>query len=203
MCSSDLLGGKEAEEEPEEPGGGSVPAKSTYKFVIPKNVELTVVDECPTEISLNVTSDQDEKEELADLMEVDNLDAYKVTVGIKTTKVGQSGYEHVRLDKLEVEGLESGATLKVWTYAKGWGDGAGAWFDITNQGWGPADGYEQPRNDKMEMDFYVFADTAGIYNVTFKLIDLDNDNATIVDSTIVYDRLEFPKIIKEVSPKKS
>ncbi len=107
---------------------------------------------------------------------VDTTDLTPVGVTLKATTVNELGYANVKVLAPAVTGVEAG-TLQFWAYSAD----DGKWFDAAVHGWGS--GFPIAADYDVTTPIYVFADTAGTYEVTFKLVDLDNESAVIAEKT--------------------
>ncbi|NLY71764.1 MAG: leucine-rich repeat domain-containing protein, partial [Clostridiales bacterium] len=97
---------------------------------------------------------------------VDTTGLTPVKVTLKAIQIKELGYEQVRVlppDVTQTEG--SGGQLQFWAYS----EDDGLWFDAAVHGWG--DGFELTPDYKKTTEVYVFADAAGTYEVTFKLVE--------------------------------
>jgi hypothetical protein len=107
---------------------------------------------------------------------VDTTDLTPVGVTLKATTINELGYDNVKVLAPEVTGGEG--TLQFWAYSAD----DGKWFDAAVHGWGS--GFAITPDYDITTDVYVFADTAGTYTVTFKLVDLDNEDTEIATETV-------------------
>jgi hypothetical protein len=106
---------------------------------------------------------------------VDTEGLTPVEVTLKATTINELGYDNVKVLAPEVTGE---GTLQFWAYSAD----DGKWFDAAVTGWGS--GFPIMADYDVTTPIYVFADTAGTYEVTFKLVDLDNESAVITEDTV-------------------
>ena len=85
-----------------------------------------------------------------------------VEVTLKATTINELGYDNVKVLAPEVTGE---GTLQFWAYSAD----DGLWFDAAVHGWGS--GFPITADYNVTTPIYVFADTAGTYEVTFKLVE--------------------------------
>ncbi len=101
-----------------------------------------------------------------------------VNVTLRATDIKELGYEKVRVLPPEVtQTVGSGGKLQFWAYS----EDDESWFDASVHGWGS--GFPIAADYDVTTPIYVFADTAGTYEVTFKLVDLNNERAVIAEKT--------------------
>jgi hypothetical protein len=89
-----------------------------------------------------------------------------VNVTLRATDIKELGYEKVKVLPPEVtQTVGSGGKLQFWAYSAD----DGLWFDAAVHGWGS--GFPITADYDVTTPIYVFADTAGTYEVTFKLVE--------------------------------
>ena len=98
-----------------------------------------------------------------------------VEVTLKATTINELGYDNVKVLAPEVTGGEG--TLQFWAYSAD----DEKWFNAAVTGWGS--GFKLSHDYNVTTPIYVFTDTAGTYEVTFKLVDLDNNEEVIAEKT--------------------
>lgn len=103
---------------------------------------------------------------------------YDFNVTLKANDVREEGYAHVRI-LLELDNSED---LEIIA-----SDTEGHQFNLADLGtWGPAEGFELTPDYNVTTPIKLTVKEAGTFTVTLKLVDLDNDNAVIVEDTNVY-----------------
>lgn len=103
---------------------------------------------------------------------------YNFDVTLKADKVGNKGYDHVRI-LLEIDNTENLEIVAVTD--------EGHEIDIGLIGaWGPEGGFALSPNYNETTSVKLKIKTAGTFNVTMKLVDLDNNNAVIIEDKDTY-----------------
>lgn len=139
------------------------PAKSEYGFEITGADQDFVAGEL-LESSNGIIASEDG---------VETTGLTPVNVTLRATDIKELGYEKVRVLPPEVtQTVGSGGKLQFWAYSAD----DGKWFDAAVTGWGS--GFELTPNYGVTTLVYVFADTAGTYEVTFKLVEW-SENAQV------------------------
>ena len=110
-----------------------------------------------------------------DSIDFEILKDYVVPVTIKPLEVLDIGYERVRFE-IEVDG----EAFHIWAT-----DSEDNTFDVAELGfWGPQEGFAIDKNYTETTDFTLQFYEIGDYQITFRLIDMDNENAIIIEETV-------------------
>lgn len=105
-------------------------------------------------------------------------ETYNFDVTLKADKVGNEGYEHVRI-LLEIDNSENLEIVAVTD--------EGHEIDVGLIGaWGPESGFALTPDYNETTSVKLRIKTAGTFTVTMKLVDLDNNNAVIIEDTDTY-----------------
>lgn len=150
--------------------------------------ELTFGGETYFEVSSLIEVDSKTKEQVNTAVYSATQGLIPIKVRLKTAEEGQGlyGYEAVGIIPVGSENIQ------LW--AK---DTQGNWYDINTIGWGPQEGFQLLREYDVTTDVYLISDTAGGYTITFKLVDLKNENVVIAEVTRT---LTVPGTIQETEP---
>lgn len=109
---------------------------------------------------------------------VDTTGLTTVEVTLKATTINELGYDNVKVLAPQVtQTVGSGGKLQFWAYSAD----DEMWFDAAVHGWGS--GFPISADYDVTTPIHVFADTAGTYEVKFKLVDLNRDNEIITEKT--------------------
>ncbi|TYO93262.1 S-layer homology domain-containing protein [Desulfallas thermosapovorans] len=109
-----------------------------------------------------------------------------IGVNLKADPVENLGYDSVKILVPEIKQTAgSGGKLELWYYS----EDDQKWIDIAVHGWGGENGFPLAADYEKTMDVYVFADTAGRYEIAFELIDLNNNDAVITER-VMYIRVD-------------
>jgi hypothetical protein len=166
---------------------------SEYGFEIDDDIQIIAVQELPVENQISVgdvdsgepgTVPEAAKAALKNAFNGEDIDLDSALVNVIFKAIEpykELGYEKVRILPLEVklDGEDAKNHLQAWMYAAVQDK---AWFDLVQTGWGtPGTGFSQQADESSPMQVYVFADTPGIYTVTFTAVDTsDPSNETVI-----------------------
>jgi hypothetical protein len=115
--------------------------------------------------------------EYSELGEVVAGEDVEASVSLKTDELGQSGYEAVLF-----EFAAQGPGDVTFTAE----DSAGQTHTFTNSGtWGPPGGFALPPQYEATTDWTLNFAVPGAYTITFKLVDVANGGAVIVEESVV------------------
>ena len=140
-------------------------AKDDSKYIFHFTYDPDIVDGVLPAVSTYVF----ECSELKDVVAGEDVEA---NVTLKTAKLGRMGYTAVLFEFEKTEGSGDVTFTAV--------DSKGAKHTFTNSGtWGPPGGFELPAEYEAETDWILNFSRPGNYNITFKLVDLDNEGEVI------------------------